>query len=234
MGIYLLGWTTFPMLSLILFLLLSAYHFGQSQFSELTANQSWLNYGLYFGWGCSILSGLIFYNLDDIISLLSTSTDMYYLAGVFNKAIFSVLLPISSIVTVALLMITYGKRQISSERFFFEVYLIILIHICFYILPLLVGFTLYFVILHSFKVLSEEFRYLNSTRDNFTIPSFIKLLIPFTLISVFGSGIIMLCAHYDLIGISNGLLVFVLISVLTLPHSVVMDNFYQKFMKNAS
>jgi Brp/Blh family beta-carotene 15,15'-monooxygenase len=234
MGLYVLSWAIFPMLSLMLFLIVSAYHFGQSQFSDLTVHKSFRNHILYFVWGCSILSGLILYNIEDILSLSSLSADMLYLSPVFDELVFSFLLPLSSIVTVFLLIVTFKKNRISGERFLFEIYLFVLIHICFYILPLIVGFTLYFVILHSFKVLSEEFTYLKSRRDNFSIRSFLKLLFPITLISVFGGGIIMLSAQYQLIGISNGLLVFVLISVLTLPHSIVMDDFYQKFMKKAS
>lgn len=216
MGIYLFCWLTFPMLSFIFFLILSAYHFGQSQFSELTANQSISNYLLYFSWGCSILSGLILYNIEDLVFLSSFSSDMFYLSAVFNKVLLSILLPLSTIVTIFLLIVIFKTKQISSERFFFEIYLFILIHICFYILPLFVGFTLYFVILHSFKVLSEEFSYLKSRRKDFSVRSFIKLLIPFTLISVFGGGFIILCAHYQLISISNGLLGVILVSVSTL------------------
>jgi beta-carotene 15,15'-dioxygenase len=234
MGLYLLGWVMFPMWSLILFLVLSAHHFGQSQFSELAANPSFRNYILYFVWGSSILSGLIKYNIEDIRSFAATSADMSYLSAVFHEGVFSILLPLSSILTVFILLFALKKKQISSERFFFEIYLFILIHICFYILPLIVGFTLYFVILHSFKVLSEEFNYLKSRRTDFSVRSFIKLLIPFTLISVLFGSIIMTCAHYELIAVSNVLLLFILISILTLPHSVVMDNFYQKFMKKAS
>jgi Brp/Blh family beta-carotene 15,15'-monooxygenase len=234
MGLYILSWLTFPMLSLILFLLVSAYHFGQSQFSELSLNQSLAHHMLYFAWGCSILCGLILYNMDAILSLASLSPDMLYLSAVFNKSMLSILLPASSILTIFLLIIISGKNQISSERFFFEIYLLFLIHVCFYILPPIVGFTLYFVILHSFKVLSEEFRYLQLRRNNFSLRAFIKLLLPFTLISIVGGGVMMFFAYHQLIGISNGLLVFVLISVLTLPHSVVMDNFYQKFVKEAS
>jgi Brp/Blh family beta-carotene 15,15'-monooxygenase len=234
MALYVLSWAIFPMLSLILFLIVSAYHFGQAQFSDLTVNNSYRNHILYFSWGCSILSGLILYNIEDILSLSSLSADMLYLSTVFNELFFSILLPISSIVTVFLLFVTFNKKEISGERFFFEIYLFVLIHICFYILPLIVGFTLYFVILHSLKVLSEEFTYLKSRRNNFSVHSFMKLLIPITLISVIGGGIIMLFSQYQMIGISKGLLVFVLISVLTLPHSIVMDNFYQKFMKKVS
>ena len=127
-------------------------------------------------WGCSILSGLIFYNIEDILSLSSLSADMFYLSAVFDKVVFSILLPLSSIVTVFILIVTLKRKQISSERFFFEIYLFILIHICFYILPLIVGFTLYFVILHSFKVLSEEFSYLKSRRKKFFRSVFFKVI----------------------------------------------------------
>lgn len=233
-GLYLLGWALFPMWGLLFFLVMSAYHFGQAQFSELSINKSFGKHILYFAWGTSILSALTLYNFEEIISICALSPDLFDISAIFNKSVFTILLPLSSIVTLSLLFFILKKKQISTERFFFEIYLLILIHVCFYILPLVVGFTLYFVILHSLKVLGEEFQYLKSRRTNFTLRSFIKLLIPFSSISIAGGGIIMICSHFELIGISKVLLVFVLISVLTLPHSFVMDNFYQKFMKKAS
>jgi Brp/Blh family beta-carotene 15,15'-monooxygenase len=229
-ALYSLSWAVFPMWSFILFLVMSAYHFGQSQFSNLFNNKTFVNYILYFAWGSSIISGLILYHIEDILSFAAISADMLHISAVFKKEVFSVLLPLSSIITVLILIAAFRKNQISSEQLFFEIYLFILIHICFYILPLIIGFTLYFVILHSCKVLSEEFNYLKSRRKKLSVISFIKLLIPFTLISVFGGGIIMICVHFQLIEISKVLLGFVLISVLTLPHSVVMDKFYQKSM----
>ena len=234
MSLYLFFWIVFPMFSFILFLTMSAYHFGQSQFSEIPSNQLFGNYILYFIWGTSILSGLSFYNIDEILLTADMSADMSFLSVIFNERLLSILLPLSTIITFFILLIATRKKQISYERFFFEVYILILIHISFYILPLTVGFTLYFVILHSFKVLSEEFSYLKSRRNNFSVSSFIKLLIPFTVVSVVGGSIVMICAQYQLIGISKVLLVFVLISVVTLPHSFVMHDFYKKFTRKTS
>jgi Brp/Blh family beta-carotene 15,15'-monooxygenase len=230
MGLYLFAWALFPMFSLILFLILSSYHFGQSQFSDLASNRSLNNHILHFAWGASILSGLTFYHINDIHALSSLSSDLYFLPVIFNKTAFPFLLLGSSFIFLFALVLLKLKKQISTERLFFEIYLFVLIHICFYILPLIIGFTLYFVILHSFKVLSEEFNYLKQKRKDFTFHSFVKMLIPFSLISILGGVTIMLCAHFSVFEISNVLLAFVLISVLTLPHSIVMDNFYQKFM----
>lgn len=234
MGIYLIGWFIIPSISLLFFLLMSAYHFGQSQFSDLANKKFFLNSLVYFFWGCSILSGLILYNIEEILSFTAKANDLTHFAYVFNKEFFSIALPISSLVTVLLLIVLLFKKRIRFERFFFEIYILLIIHVCFFLLPLLIGFTLYFVILHSLKVMTEEFAYLKIKRKKFSIRSFVQLLMPLTLVSIVGGGIILLCAHYDLLGISSVLLVFILISILTLPHSIVMEYFYQKFMQKQS
>ena len=106
-----------------------------------------------------------------------------------------------------------------------------LIHLCFYTLPLLVGFTIYFSTLHSMQVLLEEFDYLKKRMMKLSMADFILLVTPYTLISIVGLAILLVLSHFQIIAISGTLLVFIVISILTLPHSIVMDNFYFKSLK---
>ena len=111
-----------------------------------------------------------------------------------------------------------------------EVVIFILIHASFKLLPLLIGFTLYFATWHSFKVLTEEFAFLKRSSPKFQLGDFIKKLMPFSLLSFFGLGMLFFISQSGFIQVSEILLLFILLSVLTLPHSIVMDGFYSKFM----
>ena len=79
--------------------------------------------------------------------------------------------------------------------------------------------------------MSEEFEFLKKKRNGFSILQFVQLLAPFTLLSIIGSVILIVITRLGDIGVSDVLLVFILLSLVTLPHSIVMDGFYEKFHK---
>ncbi len=228
MGVYGVFWQIVPLWSMLFFLVLSAFHFGESQFSGLSAMAKPLRLVLNLAWGCSILSGLVYYNLPEIQELAMLSDDISPLLRGFDMAVYRLLLPLSTLCTLVILGVGLYRKTVNTERFFTEIYTLALIHFCFFVLPLIVGFTLYFVILHSLKVLKDEFTYLLVRRQNFSLWEFVKLLSPFTLLSIAGTTLLLYISHIEWIEISNVLLVLILISILTLPHSIVMNGFYQQ------
>ena len=104
------------------------------------------------------------------------------------------------------------------------------IHLSFLTLPLLVGFTIYFSTLHSMQVLSEEFGYLKKKKLQLTVSDFVFMILP-TLVSIIGLGALLILSYFGTISMSATFLVFVVISILTLPHSIVMDDFHFKSSK---
>ncbi|MFT5264398.1 MAG: Brp/Blh family beta-carotene 15,15'-monooxygenase [Polaribacter sp.] len=231
MGGYILAWFYLPVLSFIFFLLLSAFHFGQSQFSDVQNTSKVISRILYFSWGASILSGLIFYQPLELHLIFSESADLQSFTGIFNKEIYSILLPVSTLVCSSILVYWLWKGIISSHKFFMEVLLLLLIHLSFFTLPIVIGFTLYFATLHSTRVLVEEFNYLKRHRKTFNFHAFIQILLPYTLVSAVGGGLLLIASHMNWISISSIFLGLILISILTLPHSIVMDGFYRKMTK---
>ncbi|GIS08828.1 MAG: hypothetical protein CM15mP112_09400 [Flavobacteriales bacterium] len=83
--------------------------------------------------------------------------------------------------------------------------------------------------LHSLKVLSQEFNYLNIIYKKLSISKFIILLTPHTLLSLAFLAIFIYLSQNNIINISILLLTIIGISVITLPHSIVMTKFYEKF-----
>lgn len=229
MGVYTIAWIFLPTWSMAAFLALSAYHFGQSQFTEIIKIPERKKIALYISWGTSILAGLIFYNRSEIAELSAAIPDLAAVNVAFeNAALYGIMTIAGAVVTAVILIDSFRKREITAQRFAMELYTFAFIHFVFYALPLVVGFTLYFVILHSSKVLIEEFTYLRKMRVNFNVKKFVRLLLPYTLVSLVGGGFLMAISMSGAIDISAVLLSFILISVLTLPHSVVMENFYSK------
>lgn len=230
-ALYTVAWLFAPAVSMALFLGLSAYHFGQSQFVGYRKIPKLSKGLLNCAWGISVISGLVFFNFEEIVGIAAQSPDVVGLLSIFNKQVYEVLLIGSSALTVVLLVLGTLQKNIRFEKFISELYTLALIQVCFYLTPLLIGFSLYFAILHSLKVLNEEYQFLRERRSGLTLKNFIVLLTPFTLLSVVGSAIIYILSATGIINMSEVLLILILISVLTLPHSIVMNGFYDKMFR---
>lgn len=228
---YFMAWMLASSWSLIIFLSISAYHFGQSQFADLKNISRSESIFINLSWGVSILSGLLLYNYDDLINIFQASPDLSNLTGVLDLELFSILLTAASTAVVVAIFWLGHSNKVSKERMVLELMTLVLIHVCFYVLPVVIGFTIYFTTIHSLTVMSEEFEYLREKRSGFSFLQFVQLLVPFTLLSILGSMILFVISRMGDIGVSDVLLVFILLSLVTLPHSIVMDGFYEKINK---
>lgn len=228
MGLYVLAWLYLPAWSFIFFLILSAFHFGQSQFSDIDSVSKKTTWWLNLTWGTSILSGLIFYRASELHQVFSGTQDLDTLLWVFNENFHRYISIGSTVICVLILAIWAIQKRIAYQRLFLEFFLLGLIHLSFLTLPVIIGFTLYFTTLHSTRVLVEEYNYLKRKRAQLNVKQFITMLLPYTLMSVIGGGFLLYASNWNWISISNILLGLILISIITLPHSIVMDRFYGK------
>jgi Brp/Blh family beta-carotene 15,15'-monooxygenase len=231
MGGYVVLWLILPVWSMALFILLSAFHFGQSQFSDIKLWAKWQSSILYASWGISLLSGLLLYNHLELMELFRQAPDLEFLTIIFNPELLQGVLIGSSAVSLILFLRAYFEKRIKSHRLITELFSFGILHLCFFIMPLLLGFTLYFTLWHSFKVLNEEFTFLKQSRKKFSIKKFLVLITPFSLMAIL--GLLLLIGISELLpyDFSSILILFILISVITLPHSVVMDGFYAKLYR---
>jgi Brp/Blh family beta-carotene 15,15'-monooxygenase len=221
-------WMVLPALAYALFLLLSAYHFGQSQFSHHQANPHRGFPVLQFAWGVSVLAALVLFNWSEVNATLNDYQEFNALrmvhAPVLNLSIF-----LSAFgVTLGLLYLMVHQRIMSLQDAMMEVLVLGLILAAFYLLPLLIGFTLFFVILHAVKVLHEEYQVLHDDGSVRTLSDFIRMVFPFTLFSIAGIGMLFLSIYAGLMHVSYGYGMLIAISAITVPHAFVMNRFYAR------
>lgn len=219
-------WFIKPELAYLGFLFLSAYHFGQSQFSHYLNNKKITNKLLYLVWGVSVLSGLIFFNLNEIEAIMSEHKDFIAFKSIHDKQIIKSLFILSTAFTIGILFFFTVMKKIKMATIFMEVLLLVSIFVSFAMLPLIIGFTFYFVILHSLKVLREEYAYLTFDDHSFGIRKFLHILAPFTLLSVLGIALLFGLIAAKVINFSYGYILLIIISSITLPHAFVMNKFY--------
>ncbi|MCH2215099.1 MAG: Brp/Blh family beta-carotene 15,15'-dioxygenase [Flavobacteriales bacterium] len=219
-------WFILPEIAYVLFLLISAYHFGQSQFTHHFKGQKILHQVFFMSWGLCIISALILFNLSELELIVKSYDEFAVFESVHYRPIFLSVFIVSSLITLTGLIFLRYKNVFSNDTVIIELLVLGLILFSFYLMPIIIGFTLYFVILHSLKVLNEEYRYLKKTGVIQSLTSFVKLLTPFSLISLLGLFLLFGLIHFGILKISFGYCVLIMISSITLPHVFVMDKFY--------
>ena len=219
-------WTLIPTVAYVLFLLISAYHFGQSQFSHYFKHQPLGIQVLYLLWGVAILSNLLFFNAAEIQQIISSNTEFAFFIPVQNESLLFYLSTVSTALTLTFMVILTVYNALTVETLLMELLVFGLILASFFLMPLLVGFTLYFVILHSIKVLGEERRYLIAEKIVHSTGTFIKIVAPLTLLSIAGMGLLFAMIYFNWLNLTYGYCLLIVISSITLPHVFVMNKFY--------
>lgn len=221
-------WLILPQLAYVLFLLLSAYHFGQSQFSHYLKKPKTKHLIIYLSWGLSVLSGLIFFNLHEIHLIMNDFSEFDQFRALHESNLMTGVFYSSTAITSLSLVLFTTKKLIKVETLVMESLVLVLILASFYLLPFIIGFSLYFVILHSLKVLREEYGFLIEEKDVKSVIGFTKLVAPFTLFSLFGIALLFGMIYFEIISLPYGYLLLIVISSITLPHVFVMNRFYDQ------
>jgi len=226
-GANVLLWILWPAMAYALFLIISAYHFGQSEFSHLITHQGVLSRTLYFFWGVTVLSSLIFLNHSEIAAVTPAYAELESIAVIHNLTLIRNILGVGIVMTTALIAVHYRAGFLSMESILMEILVVGAIMVVFYLLPLLIGFTVYFVIMHSVKVLREEYLVLKDSKMIRDVTGFIKMLLPLTIFSILGLLLLWMVVQMELIQTSYGYIVMISVSAITFPHVFVMNRFYR-------
>lgn len=224
---FIMMWHFSPLYSLLFFLLISAFHFGESQFADIKF-YPFLKNLFYFFWGLSLLSTLIFYNIDELNKITLYFDDTLALEKIYNTSKVRLLFYFTNAITVLAIFAMTIFKKIKIERLLSESFLLFLIHITFYLFPFIIGFTLYFVALHSLKVMNDEFIFFKEENPKFSILDFLKMLAPYSILSIFFTAILLSLSYLNYIPYSIPFLSIMIISVITLPHAIVMNIFYNE------
>ncbi|WKK86425.2 Brp/Blh family beta-carotene 15,15'-dioxygenase [Marivirga arenosa] len=225
-------WLVTPVFAYVLFLLISAYHFGQSEFTHYLKKQTFYHKILFFSWGLILIVGLIYFNLAEINLMTQKYESFASFELVHSKQMLEIIFVGSLAITLIILAQLVYKNIISIETVLMEIIVMSLTLLSFYLMPLLIGFSLYFIILHSYKVMEEEFKYLKSENIISNLKGFLKLLTPFSVLSFAGILFLFALIYFNIISLSYGYIMLIIISSITLPHVFVMDQFYNLLFKS--
>ena len=203
-------WIISPFIGLFVFLIISCYHFGETQVIGYNPTDNKL---LNFVIGANILLSLFLNNIFELQKILEVIPQF---SNLDLTAYDSTLFLLISVVILMISIINFDiKRKVPLYAEITILYLI------FFHTDLLTSFALYFGFCHSLPMLMLEFEEFKT--DNF-LKFYLKTL-PFTIASII-FGFLLYQFNNDLFTSDNLILfVFIVISSLTLPHVFIMRDF---------
>ena len=203
-------WVISPFLGLSVFLIISCYHFGETQVIGYNSTDNKI---LNFVIGANILLSLFLNNIVELQEILYIIPQFATLdLSAFDSVFFL-------LVSVGILMLSIVNFKIKRKVPLYAE--ITILYMVFFHTDLLTSFALYFGFCHSLPMLMLEFKEFKT--ENF-IKFYLKTL-PFTILSIF-FGFILYQFNNDLLTSDNLILfVFIVISSLTLPHVFIMKDF---------
>ncbi|WP_420316285.1 Brp/Blh family beta-carotene 15,15'-dioxygenase [Ekhidna sp.] len=217
---YILWWLLDPTKALFIFILLSAYHFGQELLEDNRVKNS--DVLMRMIWGSMILVAPMIYHIEGISPYLNVVIQGELPDFGFWRYIVPIAITLSAICSILL----FKRKGIEKKSIYWlSTFLcfIILIHL---LLPFVLAFTLYFVLFHSLNAFKHQYKWLKTRKSNYDMSRFIGDLVGFSLLAILG----ILSLLWFLKPESQTALItyfFILISLITLPHAITLDQFYR-------
>ena len=209
-----------PQFALLLFIVVSSYHFGEQQWQKLKEEfPKILVFTFQFLYGFIIL--LLLFNFHTvqvqniILKITSESIPVSY---------FLLLIKIALPLFLFLCIYIFWKSQGLRNKVLLELFFMVLFTILFKASSLIWGFAIYFVIWHSIPSIIDQIKYLNGS---FSIKNFIEYCRAagiYWLISV--SGITMIYLLFRDEQLFNALF-FSFLAAITFPHAVVITRMFK-------
>ncbi len=227
-AVYGLLWYIMPLIAFVIFLVLSVYHFGQSNWADVTYERSSFGRGHYLLWGCGVLLTPILLHGGEAASIVAEMTN--HLLVVPEE--FSVLAVIAllAVANLLYLLVCRHKRIISRRRLLKEVVGYGLLMTMFFTNSLLLGFTVYFVFWHSLASAKDQVRFFQRQ-----LSPAVRRQLYFGILTTVGGSLLFCFVIWFGPGLEAALQpsiiggVFIFISLLTLPHMLLVETLYSQW-----
>jgi Brp/Blh family beta-carotene 15,15'-monooxygenase len=215
-------WMIFPAVSFIIFILISSYHFGQSNWENVSLPKFFI-ITLNISWGLFALGGAVLWHWDEsktvISQVIGNLPDI-------NQSIMNEVQLWIVCFNLGLVVFLRFFNLISFERLWKEIGKILILSVMFYFTPMLVGFTIYFTLWHSLGSLLSQLTFYKKLWPNFTIIDYYQQAAPYTILAVLGFVAMVAGHQYILPDVSIISTFLIFIACVTLPHIFLVEESY--------
>jgi len=207
-----------PRLGLLVFVLISGYHFGEQHLADKVDSGHYFRSVLFTLYGLFIFSMIFYTHFEDVYVIVQDISKMtivrefylYFMIGMFL-----------SMAILIVIMIRMKLLQISVPL---ETAYILLFYVLFMNSTLLWSFAIYFIVWHSIPSLRDQILNLYDRVTFRTLMKYIKDSILYWVVSIFGI-IILITLTKDDVRLFN-LLFFAFLAAITLPHVIVLGKMH--------
>ena len=203
-----------PGITLGIFILFSAYHFGEQHFVKKVSSKSLIKDLFFLSYGMIILTMLFNVNQTEVVLIISQITGM-----VLSPFIFSVGLIVSVCLTLVFGINLYTSQKIHTSLIR-EVFLLLVFYIIFKFATVLWAFAIYFIVWHAYPSIMDQIDVLKSNMKTFSLKQYMKTSFIYWLISVTGIGVLFLLTS-EMPELFNALF-FTFIAAISFPHIYVI------------
>lgn len=209
----------FPKWSLLLFVVISSFHFGEQQWYQKTIAKSARVHFFYAAFGFMLFALLFFTHKSQTANIIFEITQEQSPAYFFNRF----LMFASGIFTVFLII---NYKQIKPQLFIQAIGFLSLL-LLFSQTSLLWSFSVYFVLWHSLPSLKEQATVLH-LYDSTPIRSYVKSAIPYWLLSLIGLTAAILFVDNEIISLTS--LFFAFLAAISIPHVIAIFLMHKKYI----
>ena len=223
--IYAVFWYLFTEVAMVIFLCVSIFHFGQSNWNHYNLpKEKYLTYLVYIMWGAYVTLTPLILHFNETISNLS---DILIIDWRASNMVKNILIYSLCFVNILLCLLLWFTNRINAHGCIIEILNIFILFVLFSVTPLLFGFAIYFTLWHSTYSTKDQIIILRSTVKDFSVQDYFKSLMSMSLITfVFLGGVYYVFINVLRVDFGWGML-FLFISLLTLPHAYVINKFFE-------
>lgn len=217
----------FPVAGNLLFIFFASYHFGETDLYQFKTN-TLLGKLFVFSYGLVILGVMLLHHFDDVKPIYQL-----FESGKENQAIINWISQnryyILSLVGILFFTSTFiyflqNSHPGNSDKGQFLVRFALILFILFN-LPMVLGFTFYFVVWHSVLSLMNIVNYLRK-ENTFSYTIILKQILLYSILAIAGIGIFGLTGFMFINKNAVAGYIFLALAVLTAPHMKIMYDMY--------
>ena len=200
--------------AIVLFVVLSAYHFGEEHLSH-KINVNFVFNAVYFlSYGLFIFALLFYQSLSDVDLIMKELT-----GGTFSKFQIEITLIMSAVFLSTGSIYLIIMRRNEALLFLREFLYLVLLFLVFNTSSLILGFAIYFILWHSIPSIIHQIEFISGSLNKRNVVTYVKKALIYWVISI--AGLLVLYQVLPEIKLL-ATVVFVILFAFTAPHTWVM------------
>lgn len=210
-----------PLIALVFFILVSAYHFGEQNWQEiLKGYNKYVGIFFQFNYGFLILTTLFYLNSIEVKKIILEIAKIN-----INENFFLLLLSLSFLLYIIIALKIIKNKTNLKTKIIEQTFYILVLSLIFKVSSLIWGFAIYFIFWHSIPSLHDQIKFLYGSYTFSNFKKYFKSAFVYWLISLIGVFILYTISK-DMIIFDA--LFFSFLASITFPHFIIILKMYQK------